>query len=185
MASSDGADATGQVDERQGDESSSDSWWTVPTLLAAVAGDANGDGIFNTSDLVKVFQAGEYEDRIPRNSTFEEGDWDGDGDFTAGDLVLAFQQGNYAAATVGWAMPTDSLDSRWAVPTLLETESSASGDLTAPQTVGLGDQVATQRTTWPVAVDSLFAEAVEIDELQAESAGEGDAASEDSALLTV
>ena len=38
-----------------------------------------------------VLQAGEYEDGIPKNSTFEEGDWNGDGDFTTADLVWAFK----------------------------------------------------------------------------------------------
>ena len=60
-----------------------------------IPGDSNGDGFFNTSDLVMVFQAGEFEDGTPSNSTFEEGDWNGDGDFDTGDLVLAFQAGNF------------------------------------------------------------------------------------------
>ena len=54
-------------------------------------GDANRDGEFTTADLVQVFQAGEYEDEIENNSTWEEGDWDCDGDFTTADLVLAFR----------------------------------------------------------------------------------------------
>jgi hypothetical protein len=58
-------------------------------------GDSNHDGIFNSGDLVLVFQANEYEDDRPLNSTFEEGDWDGDGDFTTRDLVLAFQVGMF------------------------------------------------------------------------------------------
>ncbi len=56
-------------------------------------GDANRDGIFNTADLVLVWQAGEYEDNNENNSTWAEGDWNGDGDFTSADLVLAFQKG--------------------------------------------------------------------------------------------
>ncbi len=64
-------------------------------------GDANADGVFDSSDLVQVFRAGEYEDDVVGNSTFEEGDWDGDGDFTTGDLVVAFRLGMYVAgATV-------------------------------------------------------------------------------------
>ena len=70
-----------------------------------IVGDANGDGLFDSSDLVTVFQAGEYEDGIPNNSTYEEGDWNGDGEFDSGDLVLAFQGGHYETA----AMPLDSL----------------------------------------------------------------------------
>ena len=62
-----------------------------------VVGDSNHDGIFNSADLVLVFQTGEYEDSIEGNSTFEDGDWDGDGDFTSHDFVVAFQQGTYVA----------------------------------------------------------------------------------------
>ncbi|MCA9212919.1 MAG: lamin tail domain-containing protein, partial [Planctomycetales bacterium] len=62
-----------------------------------VPGDSNGDGVFNSSDFVLAFQAGEYEDDIAGNSTFEEGDWDGDGDFTTSDFVYAFTFGNYVA----------------------------------------------------------------------------------------
>ncbi|MCA9197264.1 MAG: PQQ-dependent sugar dehydrogenase [Planctomycetales bacterium] len=54
-------------------------------------GDSNWDGEFSTSDLVAVFQVGEYEDDLPLNSTWAEGDWDGDGDFTSSDLVYLFQ----------------------------------------------------------------------------------------------
>ena len=59
------------------------------------AGDANGDGLFDSRDLVFIFQTNEYEDGIALNSTFEEGDWDGDGDFSTADLVLAFSGGRY------------------------------------------------------------------------------------------
>ena len=62
-----------------------------------VPGDSNGDGVFNSSDLVLVFQAGEYEDTIVGNSTFEEGDWNGDGDFDSSDLVFVFRQGTFVA----------------------------------------------------------------------------------------
>jgi hypothetical protein len=61
-------------------------------------GDTNADGHFNSSDLVRVFQAGEYEDGIALNSTFAEGDWNGDGEFDSADLVLAFQAGHYETA---------------------------------------------------------------------------------------
>jgi hypothetical protein len=58
-------------------------------------GDANGDGAFNSADLVLVFQSGEYEDGNPGNSIFAEGDWNGDQEFDSSDLVLAFQIGRY------------------------------------------------------------------------------------------
>ena len=66
-------------------------------------GDANLNGLFTTDDLVQVFQVGEYEDGVARNSSWSTGDWNGDGEFDSGDLVVAFQAGNYeqdpAAAT--------------------------------------------------------------------------------------
>jgi hypothetical protein len=65
-----------------------------------IPGDSNHDGRFNSGDLVTVFQAGEYEDAVSGNSTFEEGDWNGDGDFNTGDLVFAFQAGTYVAAAI-------------------------------------------------------------------------------------
>jgi hypothetical protein len=60
-----------------------------------VIGDSNDDGVFNTSDLVHVFQVGEYLDAVPDNSTFADGDWNLDGDFTSSDLVFAFQAGTF------------------------------------------------------------------------------------------
>jgi hypothetical protein len=74
----------------------------VEDLLQTSYGDANLDGLFNSRDLVLIFQAGQYEDQVVGNSTWTEGDWDCDGDFTTRDLVLAFQRGAYqAAATAG------------------------------------------------------------------------------------
>ena len=67
----------------------------VEGLLKTRFGDANLDGLFDSSDLIKVFQAGEYEDQQTGNSGWQEGDWDGDGDFTSSDLVFAFQHGGY------------------------------------------------------------------------------------------
>jgi hypothetical protein len=60
-----------------------------------VPGDANRDGRFDSSDLVQVLQAGEYEDGIAGNSMQDEGDFNGDGDFTTADLVFAFAAGSY------------------------------------------------------------------------------------------
>ena len=58
-------------------------------------GDSNLDGEFNSTDFVKVFQAGEYEDANTKNSTWATGDWNGDGEFDSGDFVAAFQEGGY------------------------------------------------------------------------------------------
>ena len=66
-------------------------WFNVPLA----SGDANRDGQFDSTDLIQVFAAGEYEDDLDDNSMWEEGDWNGDGDFDSGDLVAAFQEGRY------------------------------------------------------------------------------------------
>lgn len=58
-------------------------------------GDSNLDGVFDSKDLVAVFQTAEYDDGIEDNSTWGEGDWNGDGDFDSKDLVLAFQYAGY------------------------------------------------------------------------------------------
>ncbi|MCA9215785.1 MAG: lamin tail domain-containing protein [Planctomycetales bacterium] len=64
-------------------------------LLGIRAGDADLDGLFISTDLIIVFQANEYEDGIPLNSTWSEGDWNGDGQFTSGDFVTAFGGAGY------------------------------------------------------------------------------------------
>jgi hypothetical protein len=58
-------------------------------------GDADLDGNFSSSDLVRVFQSGEYEDTLVVNSSWAEGDWNGDAEFGSLDLVLAFQDGRF------------------------------------------------------------------------------------------
>ena len=68
-------------------------------------GDANHDGHFNSSDIVQIMQAGEYEDGINNNSTWEEGDFDRDGDFTTSDLVLAFSSGGFGQTRVRPFLP--------------------------------------------------------------------------------
>lgn len=53
------------------------------------------DGRFDSADLVRVFQAGDYEDTQSNNSSWNTGDWNGDSEFTSSDLVTAFQDGGY------------------------------------------------------------------------------------------
>jgi hypothetical protein len=73
-----------------------------------IPGDADRNGVFNSSDLVAVLAAGEYEDGITGNSTWEEGDWNGDGDFTTADIVLAFEFGAYSAQARPLLEPLDA-----------------------------------------------------------------------------
>ena len=67
----------------------------VHDVLNTWMGDSNLDGEFNSSDFVTVFAAGEYEDAIVGNSTWETGDWNGDGEFNSSDFVAAFSDGGY------------------------------------------------------------------------------------------
>ncbi len=81
-----------------------------PGTNEPVVGDANGDGIFDSADLVVAMGAGEYEDSVTGNSTYAEGDFNGDGDFDTSDLVWTFTYGNYTAAAIGIraAQPVDA-----------------------------------------------------------------------------
>ena len=67
----------------------------TPGTDARVAGDVNGDGQFDSADLVQVFALGMFEDGIANNANFFQGDWNGDGDFTSQDFVFVFQLGLY------------------------------------------------------------------------------------------
>jgi hypothetical protein len=84
----------------------------TPGKAPVIPGDSNGDGLFNSTDLIIVTTAGEYEDSVDDNSTFNEGDWDGDGDFTTRDMVLAFQYGAYIEAGVAAVASDRSAASR-------------------------------------------------------------------------
>lgn len=68
-------------------------------------GDANLDGVFDSSDLVEIFREGQYEDSVPGNSNWSSGDWDGSGDFDSSDLVKAFQDGGYEQGPRPVAVP--------------------------------------------------------------------------------
>jgi len=72
-----------------------DANYLVEVVLASVIGDANLDGIFDSADLIEIFQAGEYEDGVSDNSAWRTGDWNGDGECDSADLVYAMQLGHY------------------------------------------------------------------------------------------
>ena len=79
--------------DRDGIVGRSDIVVWIEDLKWSYVGDANLDGEFNSSDLVAVFQAGEYDDDVVANSTWNTGDWTGDGEFDSSDFVAAFQRG--------------------------------------------------------------------------------------------
>ena len=67
----------------------------VNDLMRTWIGDADLNGSFDTTDLINVIAAGEYEDSIPSNSTWATGDWNGDGDFDTADIIYALSNGGY------------------------------------------------------------------------------------------
>ena len=73
----------------------SEIWISDSNYLDSYVGDANLDGVFDSTDLVLVFSSGQYEDDVVQNSTWAEGDWNSDGEFDSGDMVAAFFQGGY------------------------------------------------------------------------------------------
>ena len=69
----------------------------IQQVLGTNFGDANLDGIFDSTDLILVFTAGQYEDGINRNSTWQTGDWNGDLEFDSGDMIAAFKGGAFVS----------------------------------------------------------------------------------------
>jgi hypothetical protein len=67
----------------------------VNDLAFTWIGDANLDGVFNSSDFVQVLAAGQYEDNVSENSTWDTGDWNSDLEFNSADLVTALAYGGY------------------------------------------------------------------------------------------
>ena len=91
----------------------------VKDIKQTYFGDSNLDNEFNTTDLIEVFQSGEYEDNIAMNSGWRDGDWNGDGEFGTEDLVVAFQDGGYEQGPVGGANSVPESSS--AIPVALAT----------------------------------------------------------------
>jgi hypothetical protein len=80
-----------------GSVTEADRRYLIQVLKNTWIGDANLDGEFNSTDLVGVFQIGEYEDTANLNSGWADGDWNGDMEFNSSDFVLAFQAAGYEA----------------------------------------------------------------------------------------
>jgi hypothetical protein len=56
-------------------------------------GDANGDGVFDQLDIVRLLRAGKYLTGEP--ATFDEGDFNGDGVFDRLDFIATLRAGHY------------------------------------------------------------------------------------------
>lgn len=73
----------------------SDVDYMLEEILNTGPGDVNLDGVFDSGDLVEIFQKGLYEDGIEDNAKWSVGDWNCDKEFDSSDLVMAFQRGGY------------------------------------------------------------------------------------------
>jgi hypothetical protein len=73
----------------------SDVDFLIRDIMRTVPGDANLDGIFDSSDLILVFQAGLYEVNDAA-AGWGSGDWNCDGRFSSSDLIVAFQSNGYS-----------------------------------------------------------------------------------------
>ncbi len=82
----------------------------VGDILESSLGDANLDGVFNSRDLLLVFQAGRFEANGGGTVGWASGDWNCDGRFDTGDLLAAFQTGEYSPNAVAAALDADRTD---------------------------------------------------------------------------
>ena len=65
-------------------------------FFSITVGDVNLDGVFNSTDLIRMFEAAEYQDGIEENSSWSTGDFNCDGDFGTSDLAHAFKAATYS-----------------------------------------------------------------------------------------
>lgn len=65
----------------------------VSTLIGTWFGDSNGDGQFESGDLVAVFARGKFE--TGHTALWPDGDWNQDGVFNTQDFVKAFSDGGF------------------------------------------------------------------------------------------
>ena len=127
----------------------------VKENLATNVGDANLDTLFNSSDLVLIFQAGQYEDSETENSGWATGDWNCDGEFDSSDLVVAFRDGSYAQANAVRGKPQHLGAAILSSPVTLDKDSDC--ETSCPQAVIVTTTVRQQLIS-PMLVDTIFAD---------------------------
>ena len=69
--------------------------YLLDNVFHTTAGDANLDGVVNSTDLVQVFRAARYDAKDSINTGWAAGDWNCDGRFTSRDLVELFRLNVY------------------------------------------------------------------------------------------
>jgi hypothetical protein len=86
------SDARFDVDQSGAVNRDDRKYW-VTELRHTWIGDANLDGIFDSTDLIDVLAAGTYETDLP--ATWSTGDFSGDGRTDTADLIAALADGGY------------------------------------------------------------------------------------------
>jgi hypothetical protein len=75
----------------------------VHDIAGTTFGDANCNGVFNSTDLIQVMVYGLYETGSP--AVWSSGDFDGNGLFESSDLILALADGGYDPLSAVAAVP--------------------------------------------------------------------------------
>lgn len=93
----------GQFDRIEGVDLADTGWAFAVTysddhvrVRTSKVGDVDFDDLFDSHDLIQVFQEGKYESGVERDAVWTQGDWNGDRQFDSSDLVFAFQKGSYS-----------------------------------------------------------------------------------------
>ncbi len=105
-----------------------DMSFLLDRVLRVPMGDANLDGVFDSSDLVTIFVAGEFEDGVIGNSGWASGDWNCDREFDSSDLVAAFQAGSYLPGAVAKTLPSQVIATNSAFHWIDEMEGPRTGE---------------------------------------------------------
>ena len=143
-------------------------------VLRVPVGDANLDGKFDSTDLVQIFTAGEYEDNVDDNSGWATGDWNCDQDFDTSDLVAAFQAGAYvsnaiAAATASTTSLTDSTFRLLSNIAARRLNDEAISDATETGETSLQPPIVAKRPLQELALNDYAAESIEHEWLKPET----------------
>ena len=91
-------DAAGDLDGN-GLTNVDDLIYLVENVIGTSIGDVNFDGVFDSNDLIRLFQFNEFEDGIAGNSVYSDGDWDLNGEFDSQDLLFALDRMGYQTGT--------------------------------------------------------------------------------------
>jgi hypothetical protein len=142
--------------DRDGVLSMADLDYYVRRIVGTTFGDSNVDGRFDSGDLIRVLQAGKYEDQIVGNSTWAEGDWNCDGDFTTSDLVVAFMYGNYDRAAGAVPPEVSAIEVSAAIDGQREVDVTVERNSTSVVKIAPGRISNPRILTTAVRTDSIF-----------------------------